>query len=175
MATFRFEALKETLNRQPIDFKENGKHSENFGINVFSENTMRQYLTKEAFNSVMDAMKHGSKIDRKIADQVASSMKDWALTKDVTHYTHWFQPLTGGTAEKHDAFFETNRSDGRCCREIFWFRMLSFNKNQMLLAFQMEELEILLKPWIYRMGSNFSSIYLWVLPCVFLQCLFLYG
>ena len=106
MATFRFEALKETLNRQPVDFKENGKHSENFGVNVFSENTMRQYLTKEAFNSVMSAMEHGSKIDRKIADQVASSMKDWALTKNVTHYTHWFQPLTGGTAEKHDAFFE---------------------------------------------------------------------
>ena len=106
MGTFRFEALKETLNRQPVDFKEDRKHSENFGINVFSENTMRQYLTKEAFNSVMDAMENGSKIDRKIADQVASSMKDWAMTKDVTHYTHWFQPLTGGTAEKHDAFFE---------------------------------------------------------------------
>ncbi len=106
MGIFRFEALKETLNRIPVDFKENGKHSENFGINVFSENTMRQYLTKDAFNSVMDAMEHGSKIDRKIADQVASSMKDWALSKGVTHYTHWFQPLTGGTAEKHDAFFE---------------------------------------------------------------------
>jgi len=106
MGIFRFEALKETLNRKPVDFKENGKHSENFGINVFSENTMRQYLTKEAFNGVMSAMELGTKIDRKIADQVASSMKDWALTKGVTHYTHWFQPLTGGTAEKHDAFFE---------------------------------------------------------------------
>ncbi len=106
MSTFRFKALKETLNRTPIDFKENGKHSENFGINVFSENTMRQYLTKEAFKGVMSSMEHGTKIERKIADQVASSMKDWALSKGVTHYTHWFQPLTGGTAEKHDAFFE---------------------------------------------------------------------
>lgn len=106
MTTFRFQALKETLNRKPVGFKENIKQSEKFGTNVFSENTMRQYLTKEAYNGVMNAVKHGTKIDRKIADQVANSMKDWAMSKGVTHYTHWFQPLTGGTAEKHDAFFE---------------------------------------------------------------------
>ncbi len=106
MTTFRFQALKETLNRRPIEFKEPRKHSESFGINVFSENTMRQYLTKDAYNGVMNAMEHGTKIDRKIADQVASAMKDWAMSKGVSHYTHWFQPLTGGTAEKHDAFFE---------------------------------------------------------------------
>ena len=68
---------------------------------------MRQYLTKDAFKGVMNAIQHGKKIDRNIADQVASSMKDWSLSKGVTHYTHWFQPLTGATAEKHDAFFET--------------------------------------------------------------------
>lgn len=106
MTTFRFQALKETLNRKPVKFTEPTKHSESFGINVFSENTMQQYLTKEAFKGVMSAIEHGTKIDRKIADQVANSMKDWALSKGVTHYTHWFQPLTGGTAEKHDAFFE---------------------------------------------------------------------
>ncbi|MDA9344231.1 glutamine synthetase III, partial [Algibacter sp.] len=65
------------------------------------------YLTKDAFIGVMNAIQFGKKIDRNIADQVASSMKDWALSKGVTHYTHWFQPLTGSTAEKHDAFFET--------------------------------------------------------------------
>ena len=106
MTTFRFKALKETLNRKPVAFKETTKHSEKFGMNVFSENSMRQYLTKEAYEGVMNAVKHGTKIDRKIADQVANSMKDWAMSKGVTHYTHWFQPLTGGTAEKHDAFFE---------------------------------------------------------------------
>ena len=106
MTSFRFKALKQTINRNPKKFIEPRKHSESFGINVFSENTMRQYLTKDAYGGVMDAMNYGSKIDRKIADQVASSMKDWAMTKGVTHYTHWFQPLTGGTAEKHDAFFE---------------------------------------------------------------------
>ncbi len=106
MSTFRFYALKETLNREPLPFKEKAKRSETFGKNVFNEKTMRQYLTKDAYKGVMSAMKKGTKIDRNIADQVASSMKDWALKKDVTHYTHWFQPLTGGTAEKHDSFFE---------------------------------------------------------------------
>jgi glutamine synthetase len=66
---------------------------------------MREYLTKEAFSSIMDAIKKGSKIQRHIADQVAVAMKDWAMSKGVTHYTHWFQPLTGSTAEKHDSFF----------------------------------------------------------------------
>ncbi len=106
MTTFRFQALRETLNRKPIKFTEPVKHSESFGINVFSENSMRQYLTKEAYNGVMNAMIKGTKIDRKIADQVAAAMKEWSMSKGVSHYTHWFQPLTGGTAEKHDAFFE---------------------------------------------------------------------
>jgi glutamine synthetase len=107
MSTLRFQALKETLNRKPIKIKENKRRSSMFGENVFNKTTMRQYLTKDAYVGVMDAIEHGSKIDRKIADQVSSAMKDWALSKNVTHYTHWFQPLTGATAEKHDAFFET--------------------------------------------------------------------
>ena len=107
MSKIRFQALAETLNREPIKVNEDSKRSELFGENVFNENTMRQYLTKDAFNGVMNAIDHGTKIDRKIADQVSSSMKEWALSKGVTHYTHWFQPLTGATAEKHDAFFET--------------------------------------------------------------------
>ena len=68
---------------------------------------MQQYLTRSAYESVMNAIEKGTKIDRKIADQVAVSMKDWAMSKGATHYTHWFQPLTGATAEKHDAFFES--------------------------------------------------------------------
>jgi glutamine synthetase len=107
MSKIRFQALAESLNRVPVVVKEDLKRSVLFGENVFNENTMRQYLTKDAFKGVMNAIDHGTKIDRKIADQVASSMKEWALAKGVTHYTHWFQPLTGATAEKHDAFFET--------------------------------------------------------------------
>ncbi len=107
MSTLRFHAVKETLNRKPVKIKETERRSAIFGANVFNEATMRQSLTKDAYKSVMDAVENGSKINRSIADQIASAMKDWALTKGVTHYTHWFQPLTGATAEKHDAFFET--------------------------------------------------------------------
>ena len=106
MASIRFKAVQESLHRKPVPITEEAKRSELFGENVFDETSMRHYMTKEAFNSVQDAIIHGSKIDRKIADQVAVSMKDWALSKGATHYTHWFQPLTGATAEKHDAFFE---------------------------------------------------------------------
>ena len=107
MSTLRFHALKQSLDRLPIPITAEVKQSDIFGANVFGFKTMRQFLTKEAFNSLMRAIDKGDKINRSIADQIASSMKDWAMAKGVTHYTHWFQPLTGATAEKHDAFFET--------------------------------------------------------------------
>ena len=107
MSTLRFHALKQSLDRPPTLVAKEAKQSEIFGANVFGFKTMRQFLTKEALNSLMLAINKGDKINRPIADQIASSMKDWAMGKGVTHYTHWFQPLTGATAEKHDAFFET--------------------------------------------------------------------
>lgn len=73
---------------------------------VFNRKAMRDYLGNEAYKSVVAAMELGKKIDRSMADQIASGMKAWALNKGATHYTHWFQPLTGATAEKHDSFFE---------------------------------------------------------------------
>ncbi len=106
MSTVRSRAIQETLNRKLVPIVETKNRSAYFGSHVFNEENMQQQLTKEAFEGVMNAVKHGSIIDRKIADQVANSMKNWALSKGVTHYTHWFQPLTGGTAEKHDSFFE---------------------------------------------------------------------
>ncbi len=107
MSVLRFNALQEVLHRKPIVVEEKERRSELFGKNVFNEQAMRQHMTKEAYQSVMDAIEFGTKIDRTTADQIAVSMKDWALSKGATHYTHWFQPLTGSTAEKHDAFFET--------------------------------------------------------------------
>jgi len=107
MSTLRFHALKQSLDRPPTQVGKEVKQSEIFGANVFGFKTMRQFLTKDAFKSLMRAIDKGDKINRSIADQIASSMKDWAMAKGVTHYTHWFQPLTGATAEKHDAFFET--------------------------------------------------------------------
>ena len=107
MLTIRFAALQETLKRSPKKIVEKEKRSSLFGKNVFHKHAMQQYLTRSAYESVMNAIEKGTKIDRKIADQVAVSMKDWAMSKGATHYTHWFQPLTGATAEKHDAFFES--------------------------------------------------------------------
>ncbi|MDV6170073.1 glutamine synthetase III [Flavobacterium sp. DG1-102-2] len=108
MSTFRFQALQQTASRKAVKVEELDKKSIIFGSNVFNDKAMRQFLTSEAYQAVKNAVQHGTKIDRKLADYIAMGMKEWALSKGVTHYTHWFQPLTGTTAEKHDAFFETS-------------------------------------------------------------------
>jgi glutamine synthetase len=109
MATpqLRLKALEDVLDRTPRFTDPPGARiSDYFGANVFNEDAMRMFLTEEAYYAVRQAIQHGERIDRKLADQVASGMKEWAATKGATHYTHWFQPLTGLSAEKHDAFFE---------------------------------------------------------------------
>ncbi|MDR9486485.1 glutamine synthetase III [Salibacter sp.] len=109
----RLTALKETFRRRPVEVNApSTKISDYFGELVFNNETMRQYMSKEAYESVMDSVNRGVKLNRKMANQVASAMKAWAMSKDATHYTHWFQPLTGRTAEKHDAFY-TPTEDGR--------------------------------------------------------------
>ncbi len=110
MSTLRFESVKASLNREPKVVDISGKRSGFFGINVFNQQRMQQSLTRDALNSIRAATEKGVKIDRGVADQIASAMKDWAISKGATHYTHWFQPLTGATAEKHDAFFELTES-----------------------------------------------------------------
>ena len=117
MATLRFRAINEALNRKPIPVEEPARRSTIFGKNVFNELAMRQFLSKDSYNSVIDATVNGSKINRNIADHISTGMKEWAITKGATHYTHWFQPLTGSTAEKHDAFFETTE-DGQAIEKF---------------------------------------------------------
>lgn len=113
MAIHRFKALESVLSRTPIDIAPpSEKVSEYFGIKVFNKNAMREFLPEEVYKKVMGSIERGIKIDRKIADQVASSMKAWAMSKGATHHTHWFQPLTGLTAEKHDAFFNPLEGGG---------------------------------------------------------------
>lgn len=106
MATKRLQAYQDVLNRTPKHVEYDGKVSDLFGKNVFHAEVMREYLPSDAYKSMMESIQNGTRLDRKMADQVASAMKDWAITKGATHYTHWFQPLTGATAEKHDAFFK---------------------------------------------------------------------
>jgi len=98
------------MNRNPIKVAENSKRSLIFGTNVFGLPVMQSYLPKSTFAKLLTAIEKNQAISREIADQIATAMKDWAISKGVTHYTHWFQPLTGSTAEKHDAFFEISSS-----------------------------------------------------------------
>jgi glutamine synthetase len=107
MATVRFSALQVAGTHKPKHFETpTTRVSDYFGSHTFNKKAMREYMTKEAYESVMSAIDKGTKITRDVADQVASAMKSWAIAKGATHYTHWFQPLTGTTAEKHDSFFE---------------------------------------------------------------------
>ncbi len=107
MAKFRVHALTEVLNRKPVEvLREKNLVSDYYGKLVFNESKMKKYLSKDAYKAVMEAIESGTTINRKMADQVAQGMKTWALENGATHYTHWFHPLTDGTAEKHDAFVE---------------------------------------------------------------------
>ncbi|HEX4957845.1 MAG TPA: glutamine synthetase III, partial [Lacibacter sp.] len=88
-----------------------------FGENVFTLKTAREYLSDEAYKSLVASVKGGKRIDRSMANQISSGIRQWAEAKGVTHYTHWFQPLTGTTAEKHDSFF-TLKGDGTAIEEF---------------------------------------------------------
>ncbi|MCO6500149.1 MAG: glutamine synthetase III [Vicingus serpentipes] len=118
MPLFRFKALEDVLAREPKEVKfPSDKVSDYYATNVFTQETMRAFLPDEAYKSVISSINKGTRLERSMASQVASSMKDWALTKGATHYTHWFQPLTGSTAEKHDSFF-TPISGGRAIEKF---------------------------------------------------------
>jgi glutamine synthetase len=107
MATLRFKALEIAQSRPTVTVTPpSHKISDFFGMSVFGIDAMRDTLSSETFKKVNRAIKEGSRIDEDVAEEVAAAMKAWAMSKGVTHYTHWFQPLTGTTAEKHDAFFD---------------------------------------------------------------------
>ena len=108
MAELRFSALREVFNREPVEFTRPSKIiSEFFGENVFDLPKMEHFLSKEAYKVVKKAINEGKSLTRQEADMVATGLKAWAIGKGATHYTHWFHPLTDGTAEKHDGFIET--------------------------------------------------------------------
>lgn len=106
MSNLRFQALNAVLTRNIPDVKLPAKLSDIYACNVFDKKKMKEFLSEEAMESVNDSIIHGASIERDVAEQVAAAMKSWAIRQGATHYTHWFQPLTGSTAEKHDSFFE---------------------------------------------------------------------
>lgn len=107
MSNFRFKALEIAQSRQAVPvIAPTERVGDFFGSNTFNSEVMRALLSPEAYLKVTEAIQTNGQIDRTIADEVAGAMKSWATSKGATHYTHWFQPLTGETAEKHDAFFD---------------------------------------------------------------------
>ena len=113
MANLRFEVVAEAFNKKPVEvITPIERPSEFFGKNVFNRAKMYKYLPREVYEKLVDVIDNGARLDRSIADAVAKGMKQWADENGVTHYTHWFQPLTEGTAEKHDAFIEHDGKGG---------------------------------------------------------------
>ena len=113
MSKMRFFALQELANRQPLEVATpSNKLSDYYGSHVFDRKKMQEYLPREAYKAVTDAIEKGTPINREMADLIANGMKSWAKSLNVTHYTHWFHPLTEGTAEKHDAFVEHDGKGG---------------------------------------------------------------
>jgi glutamine synthetase len=115
--SLRFNAIKDLAKVQPVAVKNTKKITSVFAENVFTIDKAREFLSDEGYKSLAASIKGGKKIDRNVANQIASGMRQWAEGKGVTHYTHWFQPLTGSTAEKHDSFF-TIKSDGTAIEEF---------------------------------------------------------
>ena len=115
--SIRFQALENLTNKKNVELGSPNKTTSFFASNVFTVQVAREFLSDEAYKSLKASIKAGMKIDRIMANQIATGMRAWAETKGVTHFTHWFQPLTGTTAEKHDSFF-TLKSDGTAIEEF---------------------------------------------------------
>ena len=118
MSVLRFQAInKMSGDAGKVDVAGSSKVTAIFGENVFTLATARQFLSDEAYKSLNASIKGQKKIDRAVAGQIANGIRAWAEGKGVTHFTHWFQPLTGTTAEKHDSFF-TLKGDGTAIEEF---------------------------------------------------------
>ncbi len=111
MASLRFKMVEEALSHVAVPAQvPEGRSADYFGELVFGRNVMRRYLDRKTYEALIETMEHGTPLTREVADSIAAGMKQWAVEHGADHYTHWFQPLTGGTAEKHDSFAEP---DGR--------------------------------------------------------------
>ena len=129
--------LRIAFNRKAVTNEAKSNGTDNFGINTFNDKVMRERLPKDAYRKLRDTISKGEKLDMSIANTVAHAMKEWAISKGVSHFTHWFQPQTGLTAEKHDAFLE-------------------LDEGETIERFQGSNLR---STWIYDVGSFKSSVY----------------
>jgi glutamine synthetase len=125
MANLRFKVVNEAFKKKAVEVTAPAKHaSDYYGKNVFTKSVMAKYLSEETLKAITNAVEKSIALDRKIADNVAEGMRIWATELGATHYTHWFQPLTDGTAQKHDSFIEYAGAPGEAIVEEFSGKLL---------------------------------------------------
>lgn len=154
MSNLRFKVVEEAFHKKPVEVPSPAERpSEYFAKYVFNREKMFKYLPSKVYAKLVDVIDNGAALDRSIANEVAAGMKKWATELGVTHYTHWFQPLTEGTAEKHDAFVE---HDGKevCSRNSP--ENCSYSRKLTVLLSQRRSEKHFRSTRIQRMGSFIS-------------------
>ena len=166
MEALRFQVVGEAFKKKPLDVKAPSERPyEYFGKKVFNREKMYKYLPKDVYEKMVDVIDNGSRLDRAVADAVAAGMKQWAVENGVTHYTHWFQPLTEGTAEKHDSFIEHDGKGGMV--EEFTGKLLCLFSRSLMLLHSLQVVSVLpsrlvvTQPGILHLQFSSSTI-----PCV---------
>ncbi len=138
--------MSETINVEAI-----------FGENVFNDSVMKERLPKSVYKKLKQTIEDGSELDPTIADVVAHAMKDWAVDNGATHYTHWFQPLTGVTAEKHDSFIGNFDSQGKVLMDLSGKELIKGETGRFFFPVRRPARD-LRGPRIYRLGLHFRGI-----------------
>src|ERR1700746_3624681 len=149
--SLRFNAINNLSTSQETDVQGSTKITAIFGENVFTLRAARQFLSDEAFKSLTASIKASQRIDRAMGHQIANGIRAWAETRGVTHFTHWFQPLTGTTAEKHDSFF-TIKSDGTPIKQFEGDALIQQEQNAS--SFPSEVCAQHLKPAVIQHGIH---------------------
>jgi hypothetical protein len=151
MSSARKKALETVINREVVKPSLiSGKVSDYYASNVFNDKAMREHLSDDAYKAVKEAIKTGKKINREVSESVAQGMKAWAMGKGANSYTHWFQPLTGLTAEKHDMFFTPKGTAlSRYSAAMRWY-----SRSQMLLPSPVAASALLLRRVVTPPGTQ---------------------
>ncbi len=169
MSNLRFEALRKIAHQERSSYVPKENRFDHFAENVLDEKKLQNYLSKSAFKEMTQASFKGTQINRSLAEQIAQAMKIWALEKGATHYTHWFQPLTGATAEKHESFLDFSKV-GDIIAALDGSQLVQQEPDAS--SFPSGEFEILLKQEVILHGIPLLPLFYSEKRCVFPQFLF---
>ena len=155
MTNLRFEAVTTASRKNPVDvITPVERPSEFFGKKVFNRARMYKYLPADVYEKLIDVIDNGVQLDRGIADAVAKGMKQWADENGVTHYTHWFQPLTEGTAEKHDAFVEHDGKGSPLVVFVLPLKRADIALGTLLLLYLLSTTHCAYPPYLYLIPAR---------------------